>query len=66
MPEPLSHDQADALNQDVTERIKIELGSLVQKIIVLQAQNAFLLREVERLTTLAGETNHHERVSRAG
>jgi hypothetical protein len=50
MREPLSPEQATALNQDVHERVKVELGTLMQKVILLQAQNAFLLRELERLT----------------
>jgi hypothetical protein len=50
MRDPLSAEQATALNHDVHERITVELGTLMQKVILLQAQNAFLLRELERLT----------------
>lgn len=40
----------EALNRDIDQRLKFELGTLLQKILILQAQNAFLLREVERLS----------------
>ena len=42
----------DALSREVDQRMKLELGALVQKVIQLQAQNAFLMREVERLSAL--------------
>jgi hypothetical protein len=42
-----------ALNQDVSERLKLELGNLLQQVIILQAQNAALQREVDRLTALS-------------
>jgi hypothetical protein len=45
---------ASPLQQEVEERLRLELGSLVQQIIVLRAQNKLLTQEIDRLT--AGQT----------
>jgi hypothetical protein len=66
----VTDEQTQALNQDISERMRRELGTLVQNVIVLQAQNAYLMREVERLSHLRTTENETSDtpypVSRAG
>ena len=62
----------EALNREISERVRQELGNLLQQIIILQVQNDHLKREVERLSSLraaendTGNKHYPERVSRSG
>jgi hypothetical protein len=62
----MDQDKARELNQDVAERMKIEMGNLLQQIIILQVQNTHLQREVDRLTALVPTTagDNHTAISR--
>lgn len=53
---PESEEEAQALNREVTEQVRQQLGHLVQQVIVLQVHNAALVREVERLRAQAAAT----------
>ena len=63
-------ERQDALNREISERTRQEMGNLLQQIIILQVQNAHLQKEVERLTALRAAENDtgdkHYPVSRSG
>ena len=57
-------DAQEALTREVEQRMKLELGNLLHGLIVLQAQNASLRREVERLSDVCPDA--HVQARRTG